>query len=212
MIQMTLQQAFSENNGVLTTKMAKQHYQIDDSTLRRAAARGDIQRYTRGIYYLDIVDYDDLYFMQLKYPKAVYCYESAVMLHTLSTYSPFTFNLGFAQGYHLQEVLAKKQHVTPHYYPKKELSEEYIDIMPSWDGNPIRVTNLEKTVIDMLRSDDVMLDIVDEMIHDYTARQDKNIERLIQYSKEFNLENIIKERILAIVTSPENERFSWKKV
>ena len=84
--------------------------------------------------------------------------------------------------------------------------------MPSWDGNPIRVTNLEKTVIDMLRSDDVMLDIVDEMIHDYTARQDKNIERLIQYSKEFNLENIIKERILAIVTSSENERFSWKKV
>lgn len=210
MIQTTLQQAFSENNGVLTTKMAKQQYQIDDSTLRRAAARGDIERYTRGIYYLDIVDYDDLYFMQLKYPKAVYCYESAVMLHTLSTYSPFTFNLGFAQGYHLQEVLAKKQHVTPHYYPKKELSAEYIETMPSWDGNPIRVTNLEKTVIDMLRSDDVMLDIVDEMIHDYCKREHKNIERLKDYSERFGVTKIVEERILPFVKSTKIEVFGWK--
>ncbi|GGP09140.1 type IV toxin-antitoxin system AbiEi family antitoxin domain-containing protein [Oceanobacillus neutriphilus] len=71
MIQQKLKQAFEENNGILTAKMAKE-YGINGSTLRKVIERKDIQKHGRGVYLLDDVYFDDLYILQLKYPKGVF--------------------------------------------------------------------------------------------------------------------------------------------
>ena len=192
MIQTKLIQAFGDNNGILTTKMA-QGYGIDDSTLRRAVERTDIQKYSRGIYFLDDTYYDDLYLLQLKYPKGVYSHETAVMLHWLSTNYPFMYHLSFPRGYNL--INAKNQKIKPYYIVNKALDKEYVDVLDSWDSNPLRVTNLEKTVIDMLVSKTAEPGLVDEMIDDYLGRADKNIERLKEYGKRCNVEELINETI-----------------
>lgn len=197
MIQDRLKYAFEENNGILTPEVAK-NYGIHDSTLRKAVERKDIQKHCRGIYLLDDVYFDDLYINQLKYSKGVYSFETAVMLHTLSTYSPFVYHISFPRGYHLANA-KKKQHIKPYYLFKDELADEYIEGMDSWDSNPIRVTNLEKTIIDMLRYKRAMPGIVEEMINDYIVREDKNIDRLAEYGCRFDVLDIIKGKILPFV-------------
>lgn len=210
MIQENLKNAFEENNGVLTPEIAL-NYGIHDSTLRKAVEREDIYKYCRGIYFLDYLYFDDLYFVQLKYPKGVYSHETAVMLHTLSTFSPFHFNISFPRGYHLGSEHATEQNIHPHYMNKSEFNNEYVEEMTSWDSNPIRVTNLEKTVIDMLRYENSMPGVIDEMIHDYLGRDDKNITRLVEYGNTFGVIDQIEERILPFVKPTTNEKFSRKK-
>ncbi len=209
MIQELLKHAFEENNGILTSEIATS-YGIHDSTLRKAAKRKDIQKYCRGVYLLDEFHFDDLYIIQLQYPKAVYSHETAVMLHTLSTYSPFFYHLSFGRGYHLSN--AKEQHIKPYYISQHQLDNEYIDEMDSWDSNPIKVTNLEKTIVDMLLHTNPMPGIVDEMIDDYVAREDKNIDKLMDYAYQFDVLNMIKERILPFVKSTKDEKLNNQKV
>lgn len=194
MIHEKIKHAFEKNNGVLTPEMAL-NYDIHDSTLRKAVERKDIQKYCRGIYFLEDLYYDDLYFMQLKYSKGVYSHETAVMLHTLSTYSPFYFHISLPKSYRLSSEKAKEQYIRTYYTPEIERTNEYIEVMDSWDSNPIRVTNLEKTVIDMLRKKCPMPGIIDEMINDYINRDDKDVQKLQEYGIRFGVINQIEERI-----------------
>lgn len=195
MIQSELRKVFIEHNGVLTTKAAEQAG-FHDSTLRKAVLRKDIEKYASGIYFLNESYYDDLFFLQLRYPKGIYSHETAVLLHWLSTNYPFAYHISFPRGYHL--VNAKKQNIQPHYRSEQELREEYIEEINSWDGNPLRVTNLEKTIVDMLRSNETTPGLLEEMIEDYLGRKEKNLGRLKQYGQRFKVEKLIEERILAI--------------
>lgn len=193
MIQNKLIEAFEANNGILTTELAK-NFDINDSTLRKAVDRNDIYKHGRGIYLLDSSYADDLYLLQLKYPKGIYSHGTAVMLHWLSTNYPFTYHVSFPRGYHLNS--AQDQNIDPYYVSKNELTDEYVDLVDSWDSNPIRVTNLEKTIVDMLRTKKAAPGVVDEMIDDYLGRKNKNLSRLERYGKKFNVEKVIDERVL----------------
>lgn len=185
-----------EHNGIMTTKMLTDAG-VSKYTVTRAVASGAIERYVRGVYLLDAVYYDDLYLLQLRYSKGVYSHETAVMLHTLSTFSPFVYHVSFEEGYHL--LNAKENHIKPYYVNERELSEDCLQVIDSWDSNPIKVTNLEKTIVDMLRYKTPMPGIVDEMINDYVARDDANVERLLEYGLRFGIIELIEQRILPYV-------------
>ncbi|WP_164544089.1 hypothetical protein [Jeotgalibaca ciconiae] len=45
-------------------------------------------------------------------------------------------------------VSAEQQSIKPCYLSSKELDEEYVAELNNWDGSPLRVTNLEKTIIE----------------------------------------------------------------
>src|SRR5699024_11239111 len=96
--------------------------------------------------------------------------------------------------------------------PKIERTDEYIEVMDSWDSNPIKVTNLEKTIIDMLRKKNAMPGIVDEMINDYIDRDDTDIQKLVEYGTRFDVINQIEERMLPYVKSSKDEKSSRKKI
>lgn len=196
MINDKVHEVFLENNGVLTTQLAKENG-LNDSTLRKAVNRSDIHRHSRGIYLLDESFYDDLYLLQLQYSKGIYSHETAVMLHWLSTNYPFKYHMTFQKGYHLKN--ATEQNIKPHYFSSAEVSDEYTEIINTWDGNPVRVTNLEKTVIDMLKNKRATPNIINEMISDYVSRNDKNIKRLIDYAERFNVLDLVREKVLNIV-------------
>lgn len=50
----------------------------------------------------------------------------------------------------------------------------------SWEFNPIRVTNIEKTFIDTFRTEKFLTFILKEMINDYIRRSDKDVQILIE--------------------------------
>lgn len=196
MMQQKLINAFEIHNGILTTELALK-FGIDDSTLRKAVARKDIYRHSRGVYLLDDVYEDDLYILQLRYPKGIFSHDTAMMLHELTTFSPFVYHLTFPRGYHLSN--AKEQCIEMHYADNGELDDEYVDVMYSWESNPIKVTNLEKTIVDSFRYERLMTFIIQEMVHEYVQREDKNIVRLIEYAERFKVLDVVERKVLPFV-------------
>lgn len=196
MIHQKLMEAFEMHNGILTTELAKK-FGINDSTLRKAVERDDIYRYSRGVYLLDDVYEDDLYLLQLRYTKGIFSHDTAMMLHELTTFSPFVYHLTFPKGYHLTD--AKERLIEMHYANKSECSEEYIQIIESWESNPLKVTNLEKTIVDTFRYEKLMTFFVQEMIGNYVDRNDKDIQKLIEYAERFGVLDVVEREVLPFV-------------
>lgn len=185
-----LKGAFEQENGVLTLERATE-LGFSKESVRKAYRRGDVLRADRGIYLLDDSYEDDLYIMQLKYSKGIYSHESACMLHGLTTFSPFAYIMTFPKGYHLNT--RAEQYIEAHYAVPQFYSLGVM-VLDSWFGNPLSVTNLERTVIDMLRSSHTLPDIVDEVISNYSWSQDKNLTRLNDYAHLYKVTHLVRER------------------
>lgn len=184
--------AFEKNNGILTTEIARENG-ISKLFLEKEAKRKNIQEYSRGIYLLDDWYADDLYLLQLKYPESIYSHYTAIMLHWLSTDSPFIYHLSFPEDYHLQKL---ENNIKAYSMNSNEFTDEYITKLDSWHSNFVRVTNLEKTIVDIFRNEKLMTFVIQEMIDDYIDREDKNIKKLIEYAKRFDVMKVIEREIL----------------
>src|SRR5690625_5097601 len=112
MLTKRLRSVFDKNNGILTLDQAV-YYGLTKESLRKAHLRGDLEKLNGGIYLLDSSYSDELYTTQLRYSKGIYSHETAVMLHSLSTYSPFVYHLTFPRGYNLNNP--EQQHIYPHH-------------------------------------------------------------------------------------------------
>lgn len=188
-------QAFEKNNGILTTEMAKEN-EIDKMFLEEEVKRKNILEYSEGIYLLDDWYADDLYLLQLKYPESIYSHYTAIMLHWLSTDSPFIYHLSFPEDYHLQKL---ENNIKAYSMNSNEFTDEYITKLDSWHSNFVRVTNLEKTIVDIFRNEKLMTFVIQEMIDDYIDREDKNIKKLIEYAERFNVLEVVKSEILPFI-------------
>lgn len=143
----------------------------------------------------DIVANDDLYELQVKYPESIYSHETAVMLHWLGAGYHSKYHLSVRRNYCIDN--AEEQLIKLHYVSEDELSDEYVTIIDSWESNPIRVTNMEKTIVDMFRKDQIMTEVIKEMVNDYIRhRSDKNLLRLKRYAKDFDVLYFVEEEIL----------------
>jgi predicted transcriptional regulator of viral defense system len=194
MISERMTEAFEQKNGVLTLEQATE-LGFSKESVRKAYRRGDVIKADRGIYLLDDSFEDDLYIMQLKYSKGVYSYESASMLHGLTTFSPFSYIMTFPKGYHLKT--REEQHIEAHFATPKFYSLGVMELH-SWFGNPLRVTNLERTVIDMLRSPQTLPDIIEEVVSNYSWSEEKDLARLEDYARLYGVEELVKERGLIV--------------
>lgn len=187
-----LRNIFEKQNGIIALNQAEK-YGVTKESLRKAHLRGDLEKLNGGIYLLDSSYSDELYTTQLRFSKGYYSHETAVMLHSLSTYSPFVNHLTFPRGYHLNNP--EQQHIYPHHMTLDKINIG-VEKMESWHGNNILVTNLERTVIDMLNSKNTFPGIVDEVIDNYLWTEDKDINRLKKYAKIFGAEKQIEEKVL----------------
>lgn len=193
LIYSNLIEIFEENNGISTTKMAYAHG-FEQFFLKKAVEERVIKEYSDGIYLLEDWYADDLYLLQLKYPDIVYSHHTAIMLHWLSTDFPFFYYFSLPKEH--KDLSFTEKYVKPYYVNADELSNEYVMDIDSWHSNSIRVTNLEKTVVDSLRSEKLMASVLKEMVDDYIHRKDKNIQRLIEYANRFDVMEVIEREVL----------------
>jgi hypothetical protein len=96
-------------------------------------------------------------------------------------------------GYHARS-LSKSEHKI--YFVKRRLFEVGIVTLQSPHGNPLRVTDLERTICDILRSRNQMeAQIVYEALKRYVRRSARNIDLLYAYAKRFRVQKIVRETI-----------------
>ena len=65
------------SGGIVTSKYCREH-NIPTIYLNRLVEEGFLFNAKRGIYLTKDGDYDEFYFFQLRYPKAIYSYNTAL--------------------------------------------------------------------------------------------------------------------------------------
>lgn len=182
----------SDQNGVITTSDLAQ-FDIPRVYLSMLEQNGEIERVSRGVYKTPSALEDEMLIFQSKYKSSIYSHETALFLHDLTDRTPLRYSITAPSGYH-SPLLNKSGHKI--YYVARKLFELGATTMYSSLGNEIRVTNLERTICDALRSRNQMeIQSVNSALKRYVTKKEKNINLLYSYAKAFHVQKIVRQYI-----------------
>jgi predicted transcriptional regulator of viral defense system len=170
---------FKKHDGILKASEA-QKLGISRETLRKAASRGDLQLLQRGVYGLPGAELDDMQVLQFSFKKGVFSHESAAILYGYSSHSPYEHQMTFPQGYNNKRF--KEVNIVPTYSILKNYELGQTTVV-NWLGNEVTAYDREKTVLDILRSNNFLPSTKEEIFRNYMRDSYKNLERLEEYAR-----------------------------
>ena len=184
-----LKEILSQQHGTLLASDLKA-YDIPRTYLQMMVAEGVLERVDRGIYvFFDAVE-DELYAMQVKYPKLIYSHETALYLQGLSDRTPCVYSATVPSGYKVVSSIAERFKI---YYIKKDLHEMGVITLMSPSGNPIRTYGLERTFCDLLRSKQRMdIQIFAEAMKGYGNLDSLDYHSLLEYAGKLRVQEALK--------------------
>ena len=100
----------------------------------------------RGIYLTKDGDYDEFYFFQLRYPKAIYSYNTALYFIDRTDKLPHTIDITVYNGYKFNE---KMKNVDVHYVDKRIYDIGIVEVETAY-GNKVKAYSLERVLCDFL--------------------------------------------------------------
>lgn len=174
-----IKQFLDANHGyIFTSDFLKLN--ISKPLIKKYVDKGLINKVSHGLYIDSNTLVDDEYVFQKRYPNAIYSYKTALSM------------LGLIKEL-LEEIeitVNSKKRVLSNY-KVHYVSDKYYDIgiieINNMFNNPIKIYNAERCICDMLKSDDFDLELQNNILHDYFNSSDKNIDKLLEYSKAFNI-------------------------
>lgn len=177
-----------QRGTLLTSDLEK--FNIPRTYLSILERKGEIERVSRGVYTTAASIEDEMFSFQAKYKSSVFSHETALFLHDLTDRSPLFFSVSVPAGYH-SALLNQSGHKV--FYIYRRLFDLGVVSMESPHGNEIRVTNLERTICDVLRSRNQMdIQIVNDALKRYVKKREKNIDLLHRYAQKFRIEKIVR--------------------
>lgn len=100
----------------------------------------------RGIYLTKDGDYDEFYFFQLRYPKAIYSYNTALYFIDRTDKLSHTIDITVYNGYKFNE---KMKNVDVHYVDKRIYDIGIVEVETAY-GNKVKAYSLERVLCDFL--------------------------------------------------------------
>ena len=165
-----------DNNGFITAAQVTAAG-IQRRTLSELVVAKRLYRAARGIYTLPDTWEDEMYFLQYRFAKGVFSYETALYLHGLSDRTPHSYTLTFPHGYNAAGL---KTHNAKAKFAKLEIYGLGITEGKSPLGNPIRVYDVERTLCDIVRGNNSCdIQLVNQAMKAYAVSKEKNIAKLI---------------------------------
>ena len=131
--------------GIVTSKYCREH-NIPTIYLNRLVEEGFLFNAKRGIYLTKDGDYDEFYFFQLRYPKAIYSYNTALYFIDRTDKLSHTIDITVYNGYKFNE---KMKNVDVHYVDKKIYDVGIVEVETAY-GNKVKVYSLERVLCDFL--------------------------------------------------------------
>lgn len=178
-----------KNKGMLLTSDLEE-LNIPRVYISKLIDMGKIERVSRGVYVALGEIEDEMYYMQIKYPKLVYSHETALFIHELTDRTPFEYSVTVPSGYKVTQNVSDRNKV---YYIKKQLHDLGIIIAKTSFGNEIKVYDVERTICDVLRSRErIDIQIVTEALKKYVKLKSADFSRLSEYAKVFRVDKILK--------------------
>ena len=187
-----IRKILKDQGGVLFSSDLGQ-FQIPRVYLSMLEQSAEIERISRGVYKMSDAMEDEMFIFQSKYKLSIFSHETALYLHDLTDRTPLTYSISVPSGYHSSFLNSCGHKV---FYVNRNLFNLGIISMKSPHGNEIRVSNLERTICDILRSrNQIDVQFVSEALKRYVRKKEKNIDLLHDYAKLFRIQKIAREYI-----------------
>lgn len=178
-----------ENQGYITSKKAKEKG-IHPMYLSMLLESDEIVKTNRGVYQKHNVFDDTLFNYQAGKSKMIYSHFTALFLHQLSDRDPEHPMVTVPSGYHTSTLRKNGLEVYTIQNRLFELGKIKIKTM---FGNEIDVYNVERSICDIVRSRNKLdQDLMYQVIKNYIQSHSKDLNRLMNYAKEFHVDNVIK--------------------
>lgn len=189
-------QLVQKNHGYITTKEVVEN-NLNKMALKRLCDGDILERVSTGYYTLPNKIKDDYYKIISKSKNAIFSYTTALFLHDLSDRTPLYFDITVPHGYggQLQEIKS----VSLHYVDKSVLNLG-MEIIKSPFGMNIKCYDVERTMCDIIKDKKNMdKEIYSKALKWYVERKDKDLLKLVKYSKKLNIEKEVVEIMQVIL-------------
>lgn len=174
-----IKQFLDANHGYISTSDFLK-LNISKPLIKKYVDKGLINKVCHGLYVDSNILVDNEYVFQKRYPNAIYSYKTALSMLGLIKELPEEIEI---------TVNSKKRVLSN--YKVHYVSDKYYDIgiieINNMFNNPIKIYNSERCICDMLKSNDFDLELKNNILHDYFNSSDKDIDKLLEYSKVFNI-------------------------
>lgn len=182
---------YIKENVVITNKEAKKlgytRYNLSELT-----KSGQLERLRPGLYQLKGKVIDDFVLISSNSNRIIFSHQTALYLHDLSDRTPGVFHISVPQGYNASHIKKRYEDIQVHYV-KKDLYEIGKTEIKSPQGNLIPIYDIERTICDIIIDrEKIDKQIFTDAIKRYFKSNNKNLRRLIKYSRLFKIEDEIR--------------------
>ncbi|WP_414838884.1 type IV toxin-antitoxin system AbiEi family antitoxin domain-containing protein [Carnobacterium sp. TMP28] len=176
------------NDGYIRTSEATKN-DISRTHFLKYVETKHLIRVAHGIYMTEDTWQDDMYITQIRYSEAIFSHETAAYLLQLTDREPFELSLTLKAGKSSTSLI--KSGVTV-YKIKEKLFEVGLISLESPTGHKIRSYNDERTICDLIRNrSSIEIQEIQSALKTYLRKKDRNIPKLMKYSKLFSVDSII---------------------
>lgn len=184
-----IREKMNKTGGVITSKDLKDS-NIPTIYLTRMTEKGELIRVDRGIYINSNGDYDEHYFFHNRCKVAVFSYISALYLHQFTDIIPVEMEVTVYKGYNAHRISGKVRI----HYTTKAIYDLGITKCQTIFGNTVQVYDLERTICDIIKSrSEIETEVFSKTINKYIRYNNKNLNKLYEYSKKMKIYEKVKE-------------------
>lgn len=181
-----IKELIEKNKGIITSTEVTESG-IPRYYLTSMVENGDIVKVESGIYTSPNTMDDELYFLQYKLTKGVFSNETALYLHNMTDRTPMSYTMTFPSGYNTKHLKDRDINIK---LSNKETFDLGIITMNSFNGNPIRVYDIERTLCDILITrNKTDIQVVNQAMKMYAQSNRKNISKLLEYAEKLHVKS-----------------------
>lgn len=176
-------------------------YLTPELALRESISKYQFYKYVRengleqvghGLYAGANTWVDDLYVLHQRCPQAVFSHDEAFYYHGLSDREPLVHTITIYSGYNAHRLTADGKCKV--YTVKKDLLNVGKIMVRDLGGNEVPMYDLERTICDLVRSrNQIEAQDFHTVLKTYVTRQDKDLNRLMEYAQLFHVQRIIRQ-------------------
>lgn len=186
----TLKEYIKENSTITNKEAEKLGF--GRHILADFVSNGKLERIKPGVYQVKGEVIDDFVLISSNSYRVIFSHQTALYLHDLTDRTPNVFHISVPQGYNASHIKKRFKDIQVHYV-KKDIYEFGKIEIKSPLGNNIPVYDIDRTICDIIiEREKIDKQIFTDRITRYFKSKNKNLRRLIKYSRTFGIEDEIR--------------------
>lgn len=184
-----------KNNNIITPSILEA-YGVSRMYLSKMEKKGMIEKIARGIYVTKDYKYDEYHIFQLRYPKTIFSYNTALYLYEMTERTPINMDVSIPKNYN--------PYLFKDFVNVYRINEEIFELGESYKETPlgtkVRVYNLERTVCDIIKNkDSIDIEIRNKAIKNCIKNKTFNASLMFEYAKKMKIYDKVKNYMEAII-------------